>query len=43
MFYLIDDIDENGNIVEEINKCGVIRMGEDNPLTEILKLLCVDE
>lgn len=43
MLYLIDDIDEEGNIIEDLDKCNIVRMEEDNPLTEILKLLYVDE
>ena len=43
MLYLIDDIDEEGNIIDELDECDIIRMEEDNPLTEILKLLYIDE
>jgi len=43
MLYLIDDIDEEGNIIEDLDECNIVRMEEDNPLTEILKLLYVDE
>lgn len=43
MLYLIDDIDEEGNIIEDLDDCNIVRMEEDNPLTEILKLLYVDE
>jgi len=43
MLYLIDDIDENGDIIEELDECEIIRIEEDNPLSEILKLLYVDE
>lgn len=42
MIYLIDDIDENG-IIENIEDCEIIEIEEDNPLCEILKLLCIDE
>lgn len=42
MIYLIDDIDENG-IIENIEDCEIIKIEEDNPLCEILKLLYIDE
>lgn len=41
--FIIDDIDENGNIIEDIDECEIIELEEDNPLTQILKLLYIDE
>ena len=41
--FLIDDIDENGDIIENLDECEIIELEEDNPLTQILKLLYIDE
>ena len=41
--FIIDDIDENGNIIEELDECEIIELEEDNPLAQILKLLCINE
>lgn len=41
--YLIDDIDEDGNIIDELEDCKIIEVEEDNPLSQILKILYVDE
>lgn len=41
--FLIDDIDENGNIIENLDECKIIELKEDNPLREILELLYIDE
>lgn len=41
--FLIDDIDENGNIIENLDECKIIELKEDSPLKEILELLYIDE
>lgn len=41
--YLIDDIDKDGNIIDELENCEIIEIEEDNPLSQILKILYIDE
>lgn len=42
MIYLIDDINKDGNIIDDIEKCKIKKINQQSKLYEILRILEVE-